>query len=305
VYAIGKRALQFTNVTLTNNKASTRADSSVLGAKGGGMFALSGQPHLVNVTFHGNVAYSGGGAFFGTEAAPVIRGSTFSHNVATATGGGGLVCSVCRTISVAETTFSNNVASGYEHGNGGGALLENVLRGSGGVSSTSSSGSGADGAPVTWPLSWYGVQNCSFSGNRAEFAGGGLWIDGTSLNISYSTFHSNVADSSGGGAVFTTLGTPEPVGGDAVRATACDTTSDRSCGARGNCARFGCAVATPPQRLRVHGNSTSNGTSVLASPSPPGTNLAPALIVRGCSSRCAHNGAPGVCPRGVWTDIVP
>jgi len=263
VYVIGERKLKFTNVTLTSNVASTVADSSVLNAQGGGVFVLSNHPEFENVTFRGNVAYSGGGAFFGAEAAPTLRNSSFIANVATVRGGGGLACDTCRSIAATSCSFLNNVAAGNADGNGGGVLATSVLQGS---------MSASDRDSVS-----YGMQKCLFQGNRAGLAGGGAWIDATTLNMSASTFYSNTADVSGGGAVFTTLETPAPVGVDGLLTTQCVEQNALSCDGAQNCARFGCAVATPPQRLRVH---TASHNGWLVSSSPPGTDLVPALVVR-------------------------
>ena len=141
-------------VTVTNSTLS--GNSADYG--GGGIANYCGTLTVTNSTLSGNSAntYEGGGIYnyYGTVT---VTGSTLSDNSA---GNGGAISSN-NTMTIANSVFSDNVAS----------ALEGAIR------------------------SWSGtanITNSTFSGNSAS-QGGGIGVYGGALNIKNSTFSGNSA----------------------------------------------------------------------------------------------------------------
>lgn len=141
----------------------------IIGSRGGGMFIRSSSPGIANCLFEGNATSPdnstfGSGAGIYCEGPVVISASIFSRNSAYL-GGGMLVLNGSVTLN--NCAFSGNRASE------GGGLNNNA-------------GSNSK------------VTACTFTGNYADVAGGGL-LTSTIVNVTGSTFVNNTAVSNGGG----------------------------------------------------------------------------------------------------------
>lgn len=137
---------------------------------GGGIYSLSGIVNIIDSTFSGNTAANGGG-IFSYDATLYVTNSIFTGNNAP-NGRGGGIHSVYGPLTIINSTFSGNGAS---WGEGGGAVY-------------------ADADLLT-------VVNSIFSGNSATGSPGGAIFNGSTMNITKSTFTSNSAGV--GGAIFT------------------------------------------------------------------------------------------------------
>lgn len=242
---VGQRPLQLTGTLFSNNSVAAPSPATALG---GAMYALSSSPSITDCVFEFNAAGSGGGVFFADETSPVLQNTSFSHNWATVSGGGGLACVLCRTMSVQRGTFVGNVAT---QGSGGAVKVENVLAATG------------DGR---------GLLHTNFTRNVAERGnGGGVYALSSVVDMSGSGYRGNAALRGGGGAVFWDEAATAPVG---MRGLAGECPDE--CDGGGNCAAYGCFVATRGRSLFVQ--HATEATLVLQS--SPGSDLQPIIVVR-------------------------
>ena len=130
---------------------------------------------LDNVVVTGNASIAGGGvAALYDSAATTILDSIISGNSA-AEGGGVFLYGTAQTL-IEDTVISDNDAGGVEGGNGAGIAARRL----------------------TGSLT---IERSTLSGNDAESAGGGLFVDGgqgASLTVRGSTVSGNTADAGGG-----------------------------------------------------------------------------------------------------------
>jgi fibronectin-binding autotransporter adhesin len=167
------------NITLT---ANLPVISSPITLEGGGysvsgsntrqvFFVIStGNFTLNQVTVQDGRAYAFGGGLLNFEGTVTITNSTFSNNQATSAdviGGGGIYNS--GTVTITNSTFSGNSAG--PNGAAGGGLF-NV------------------GTAI--------ITSSTFSGNTADFGGGLINYEGAAITISSSTFSGNSATYGGG-----------------------------------------------------------------------------------------------------------
>jgi len=153
---------------------------------------------LNNLTIaNANSGVNGGGVgFTSTGGTLTINNSTFSNNRAISFAGG-LDNGNGGTITVNNSTFTSNSAGdggAISNGFNGGTITVNNSTFTGN-SATNNGGAiinNAGSGTVT-------VNSSTFSGNSASNDGGGIYNDGT-LTISNSTLSGNMADNSGGGA---------------------------------------------------------------------------------------------------------
>ncbi|MBI3242449.1 MAG: hypothetical protein HYZ49_09170 [Chloroflexi bacterium] len=134
----------------------------------GAAISNAGTLIITNSTISGNNAYTGGGIFNGDGSILTITNSNISDNTALGDGGGiyNFGINEASTLSVSDSTFSNNVA-GVSNGSGGG--IYNMSMG-----------------PLT-------ITRTNFSGNSAEL-GAGIYQRGVSnvpTHITASTFSNN------------------------------------------------------------------------------------------------------------------
>jgi predicted outer membrane repeat protein len=166
--AVRAKSLVATSVSFINNV------SGAGGGMGGGIYSF-GDVTLDRTVFRGNSADSGPGSKGGAVHALgdlVITDSTFVNN---SSNQGGAIYVVGDTV-VSESSFSGNTADD------GGAIYMVY--------------------DSPWAESSFTITDTSFSGNRADFYGGALFVDVYLLNISGSTFRGNSAGEYDGGAIY-------------------------------------------------------------------------------------------------------
>lgn len=165
--AVRAKSVVATSVSFINNVSDD-------GGKGGGIYSF-GDVTLDRTVFRGNSTDSGpesqGGAVHALGDL-VITDSTFVNN---SSNQGGAVYVVGDTV-VSESSFSGNTADD------GGAIYMVY--------------------DALWAESSFTITDTSFSGNRADFYGGALFVDVYLLNISGSTFRGNSTGEHDGGAIY-------------------------------------------------------------------------------------------------------
>lgn len=196
---------------------NTQIDGNVTPYQGGGV-SVQGQQSaltLTNSTVSNNQALHGGGVHldfvvttsgYGNAGEASILGSTITGNTAIERGGG--IEAYASRVAIRESTISDNSAE-----EGGGVAL-NVTIASEIVDSTLSNNTATRGAGIYGAASGFSfaptvLRGLTISQNTAAEAGGGLWSDVSSWDISESTFSGNsVTESAGqGGAIYQTDGT--------------------------------------------------------------------------------------------------
>jgi hypothetical protein len=152
----------------------------------------------------GPVTIDGGGHFtdftvIGAAVTASLSGLTIAGG--TGGGGGGGIAIYSGTVTVSNTTISNNSASPGPSGNdvgGGGILNYGTLRVSNGIfSDNSAHGNLAAGGGI-FNAGTLSVSNSTFSNNTADGSGGGISNSAT-LTVNSSTFANNSTNGSGGG----------------------------------------------------------------------------------------------------------
>jgi len=157
------------NTSISRNEAAT-----ILGGRGGGVYAIFGALDLASSTVEGNAAYKGGGVFMTLHSTMWAVHSTIRHNEAFDAGGiylTGVSCSYCPprpcTLNAAGSAIDHNTANGR-----GGAL----------VAMASFVNLHADS---------------SVSHNVAADLGGGMYMMGSTVTVDSSVSY-NTASSGGG-----------------------------------------------------------------------------------------------------------
>ena len=166
--AVRAKSLVATSVSFINNVSGDG------GGAGGGIYSF-GDVTLDRTVFRANSADGGPGSQGGAVHALgdlVITDSTFVNN---SSNQGGAIYVAGDTV-VSESSFSGNTA-----GDGGAIYMV---------------------YDSPWAESSFTITDTSFSGNRADFYGGALFVDVYLLNISGSTFRGNSAGEYDGGAIY-------------------------------------------------------------------------------------------------------
>jgi len=166
--AVRAKSLVATSVSFINNVSGDG------GGAGGGIYSF-GDVTLDRTVFRANSADSGPGSQGGAVHALgdlVITDSTFVNN---SSNQGGAIYVAGDTV-VSESSFSGNTA-----GDGGAIYMV---------------------YDSPWAESSFTITDTSFSGNRADFYGGALFVDVYLLNISGGTFRGNSAGEHDGGAIY-------------------------------------------------------------------------------------------------------
>ena len=161
----GSGTLTLTNSTVSGNTAS---------GTGGGIANGSGTLTVLNSTISGNVTnqgVNGGGGISNSSGTMVITNSTISGNSSPGAfgNGGGIYNGVNGTATLTNSTVSGNVAGG-KHGGGDGGGIANF-----------------SGDTLT-------LTNSTVSGNTASVggSGGGIFNEGGSVSLAYSTISANI-----------------------------------------------------------------------------------------------------------------
>ncbi|HYP50943.1 MAG TPA: choice-of-anchor Q domain-containing protein, partial [Pyrinomonadaceae bacterium] len=159
-------AISFLRVTGGNGSGS-----SVWSGTGGGIHNEGGNLTLTGLVITGNDAGNGGGLGNSSNGTLTLRETTVSDNTAVGNGAGMINISGS-TVNIINSTFSRNIAGSHGR-NGGGGLR-------------------TDGAA--------NIANSTFSGNIAQSGrGGAIFYDGTSLTLNNVTIVGNIAGLAGGG----------------------------------------------------------------------------------------------------------
>ena len=174
------------NLSFVDGFTSDVPNTSSTAKGGGAIFQDGGSLTVINSTFSRNQCASSGqdvsgGAINGQGVGTlIIVGSTFSDNTGS---NGGAVGTQDENVTIVNTTFANNLATGTEGNPGDG--------GDGGALSY-------DGANISLTLC-----GDSFAGNRANAAGGAVFRVGyhdEEVNIDRCTFDGNAVDVNSGNA---------------------------------------------------------------------------------------------------------
>ncbi|MBK8821800.1 MAG: CSLREA domain-containing protein [Anaerolineales bacterium] len=172
--------LTMNDVVITNNHAPSSVGACEY-PRGGGIlfFDNEGSLTLTNSTVSNNsTAYGGGGIYFSSYNGNIsLNNVTIDNNQTTEADGGGVeINNALSTVTITNSTFSNNDASGGSGTEGGGLKIS---------------------APNTTPT--VTIQNSLFSSNTALQDGGGIYIFKLPVTITNSTIADNSASGDGGG----------------------------------------------------------------------------------------------------------
>ncbi|QDV53622.1 choice-of-anchor Q domain-containing protein [Gimesia fumaroli] len=191
--------------TFYQNQAMTE-DAPASG--GGGISVRYGAISVTNSRFEQNTAVENGGAIYHDSSGTlVVSESTFLQNSAQSGGG---IYNLSSLLSVIDSEFTENEASGDSESTGGGIYAmsgEIIVQGSDFSDNSAQSYGGGVGIYRTKIT----VERSTFSQNSAGLSGGGLSIRGDSNNyarvtIAESTFVENSSGVAGGAVYSTTAG---------------------------------------------------------------------------------------------------
>ena len=186
----GGAIANYGTLTITSSVFSGNHNSAY---DGGAIYNQSGTVNIDTSTFSGNSSAHGGGGIYSLAGAVTITDSTFSDNTA---GEGGGVYSYDCTLNIYGSMFSGN---NTPNGSGGGVYS---IYGPSIITNTTFSGNGASygdgGGGIYSRDGSLSITNSIFSSNTATGSpGGGIYNDAT-MNISTSTFSTNIAGTGGG-----------------------------------------------------------------------------------------------------------
>ncbi len=182
---IGATGATLDGFTITGGNADGTADKF----DGAGMFNMSSNPTLANITFSNNSARYYGGGIYVENGSAVLANVTFSGNDAANSGGGVYIHT--SSITLTNVTFNANSAfiGGGLYNVNSNPILANVDFISN--SAQYAGGMGTGGSPV--------LTNVSFSGNVATNDGGAYIGQGGNPTLTNVAFNANSAGSIGGG----------------------------------------------------------------------------------------------------------
>ena len=196
---------------LTNNGASvtlrqltiTRANNNLSGAMAGAIFnENNGRLSLTDVTLTDNRG-PGGGAIFNGGRSLTVSDSTFDGNQATGTNGGGAIYNASgATTTVSGSTFRDNEASANSADGGaissvGGTVTVETPASS--FTDNRTTGNFSTGGAISVAAGRLSVTGASFAGNQADNDGGGVAVaSGVTATIGNSTFSGNFTGDNGG-----------------------------------------------------------------------------------------------------------
>jgi len=201
---------EFDGGAIRSNGTLNITDSTFLdnsSAFAGGAIDHFGTLSIVGSSFIGNAAASFGGAVYGKSSQITISGSRFRGNTAVSTGGAITVSSrgsAHAQLIIVNSVFDDNSVTGDDprRDGSGGAIMNlgtstEIIR----SSFTDNSATFVGGAIVN--TDELIVSNSTFSGNHAEFGGGGLFIvSDKSTTLTHLTLAHNSANEGGGILVY-------------------------------------------------------------------------------------------------------
>jgi predicted outer membrane repeat protein len=164
------QTLNVSNCLVTANATTGTSSADLLLAAGGAVKSL-GTLNIQSSTFTDNAATGPGGAIYaGPGATLSVTSSLFTGNQAPGAWAGAILCDSTTMVTIIDSTFSFN-----RSGSGGAGALsfgnaKAIIRGSAFNGNTTL---GAGGAMITnaAPGESIGIENSTFSGNTADFAG--------------------------------------------------------------------------------------------------------------------------------------
>jgi hypothetical protein len=201
------------NLSFVNGFTSDVINTSSTTQGGAAIFEDGGSLNVINSTFsHNQCASSGqdvsGGAINGQGVGTlVIVGSTFSDNSGS---NGGAVGTQAENVTIVNTTFANNSATGTDgnpgNGGDGGALSydgQNVSLTLCGDIFTGNHANAAGGAVfrVAYQDEAINIDRCTFDGNSVDPNSGnaaGLYLEYVTINMSGTTISNNTGHYGGG-----------------------------------------------------------------------------------------------------------
>ena len=172
---------------LTINNCNFILNSAQL--SGGAIFCRNNKIVEINSSFINNHAGWYGGAS-SSDSVTAIN-STYINNYAGRHGG---ACSSSDSVTAINSTYINNYA-GWNGGALNSANLEVIN------SSFTNNGAGENGGAIC-SYDAFNVVNCNFEGNHADWDGGAIYAEGTSSNVTNSSFIDNSPNSINGGKTF-------------------------------------------------------------------------------------------------------
>jgi filamentous hemagglutinin family protein len=227
----GTGTLNVNNSTISNNTAN----------QGGGIFTNSGTLNITNSTISNNIATSalfsfdgGGGICNDTGAILNVSNSTISGNSANSDGGGilnkgtttvntslitgnrinaggltgGGFYNYNGTVTLNNVTLSNNIG-GSNAGGGMTSDFGQVIVNNSTISGNIASNSAFGGGGILSVFSNWTITNSTIGGNSINTDGGGIFVQGGTVNLTNVTIANNTADfdangSGNGGGIFQT-----------------------------------------------------------------------------------------------------
>ncbi|WP_113661166.1 MBG domain-containing protein [Pedobacter nanyangensis] len=157
---------------------------------GGGMYNVSSNPIIANVTLGGNTAVNAGGGMYNVSSNPILTNVIVSGNTTSSAGGG--ICNISSSPRLTNVNLVGNKANlgGGMFNNGSNPSLTNVtLAGN----TAANSGGGMYNNGFSSPS----LTNVIVSGNTAVSSGGGMFNNG-SPSLTNVTLAGNTASNGGG-----------------------------------------------------------------------------------------------------------
>jgi hypothetical protein len=206
----GTGSLTLNSSTVSNNQALGNAGSSAVGNGGGIAADANGSGGTITIndsTITGNVATGDGGGIQvdsgrGGTTALMVMNSTVSNNTAAGSiGGGGISTEADNTISISDSLFAGNTATGYQGGGLNAHTGTSVTISDSEFTNNSANNSGADGGAIRVAgADVLTVENTTLDNNSA-FGGAGIeyFSSATTSMVENTTIVNNVAGNDGGG----------------------------------------------------------------------------------------------------------
>ena len=193
------QSVTITDVTATGNVAADQGGGMAIQGLEQGTLSITGS------TFTDNDAALGGGAtlaFFDNAVGITVDGSTFDDNHAIAGEGGGYGGGLYLSdLDEATTVIGTSTFDANDADNGGGGINLDQAGTVSIVESTISNNVAEDGGGLFSSVTALSVTNSTISGNTADDAGGGIAVyglAGTDIALSHNTLTGNTAGYGGG-----------------------------------------------------------------------------------------------------------